>query len=154
MTGEMMIPLISRWAHVLTAVVVVGGAIFLRFVLMPAASSVLNDEEHGRLRTAVLRRWKMFVHGSIALLLVSGFYNYLAVTRFNHEEQPLYHALFGMKFSLAVLVFALGIALTSRGELFAAVRENSRIWLAVLVAMAIVVVLMGGVLHNLPVTSG
>jgi len=36
----------------------------------------------------------------VALLLISGLYNYLAVTRVQHAGQPLYHMLFGIKFLL------------------------------------------------------
>jgi hypothetical protein len=115
--------------------------------------SVLSAEEHDRLRTPLLKRWKIVVHSSIAIFLLTGFYNYLAVTRFRHEGQGLYHGLFGLKFCLAIVVFALAIALTSRGEVFAPVRANARLWLAVLVALAVVVVMLGGVLHTIPASS-
>jgi uncharacterized membrane protein len=150
MTGEMLIALVSRWLHVLAAVVAVGGAFFMRFVLMPTATSVLSTEEHERLRTPLLKRWTIVVHSSILVFLLTGFYNYLAITRFEHEGQPLYHALFGIKFLLALCVFALAIALTSRSEAFAAIRANSRWWLAVLVVLGIMVVMLGGVMRSVP----
>ena len=113
MPKEMILPLIMRWAHVLAAIVAVGGSIYMRFVLMPVAASVLEEEPHKRLRAALTRLWQRFVHACILLFLVSGFYNYLAVTRLNHVSQPLYHALFGIKFLLALGVFALALILTS-----------------------------------------
>lgn len=153
MSDVLLLPLLSRWLHVLAAIVAVGGAFFMRFVLMPTAMSVLSAEEHDRLRTPLLKRWKIVVHSSIAIFLLTGFYNYLAVTRFRHEGQGLYHGLFGLKFCLAIVVFALAIALTSRGEVFAPVRANARLWLAVLVTLAVVVVMLGGVLHTIPASS-
>ena len=37
--------LLSRWTHVGAAIVLMGGAIFTRFVLMPAAAE-LPEEQH------------------------------------------------------------------------------------------------------------
>lgn len=142
--------LIMRWAHIFAAVIAVGGAIFLRFVLMPSAQASLDDAAHARLRSALIGRWQKFVHTCVLLFLVSGFYNYLAITRFEHEGQPLYHMLFGIKFLLALAVFALAVALTSLKSWSEKLRSNSRMWLVVLVALAAAVILVSGYMRALP----
>ena len=48
---------LSRFAHVATAIVMVGGTVFMRFVLMPAAKE-LPETEHDQLRQRLLARWK------------------------------------------------------------------------------------------------
>ena len=52
----------------------------------------------------------------------------------------------------ALLVFTLAIGLTGRSEAFAPLRRNRRLWLAVNLALAVVVVLISGVLRNIPVS--
>jgi len=150
MTLENLLPLIMRWIHILTAIVAVGGSFFLRVVLMPAASAVLSREEHNKLRPVLLRRWQKVVHVCIALFLLSGLYNYLAVTRHLHEGQPLYHALFGVKFLLALGIFTLAVLLTSLKPYTERLRTNSRFWLSLLLTLAFLVVLISGYMKQIP----
>jgi len=146
-----LLPLLMRWTHILAAIVALGGSIYVRFVLMPSAQQVLDDKTHAELRTAVTRRWMRFVHTCILLFLVSGFYNYLAVQAPAHQGQSIYHMLFGIKFLLAVVVFALAIALTSLKPWSARLRANAKTWLAVLIVLAILVVALSGYMRALPV---
>ncbi|MCC6488873.1 MAG: hypothetical protein IT364_15345 [Candidatus Hydrogenedentes bacterium] len=145
--------LIMRWAHILSAVTAVGGVFFIRFVLMPSAQAALSQEAHESLRAAILKRWQHIVHTCILLFLVSGFYNYLMITRHLHEDQPLYHMLFGIKFLLALAVFTLALMLSSTRSWSSAVRANARFWLAVLAFLAVAVIAMSSVMRALPHTS-
>ena len=113
MESEFLLALLMRWIHIVTAVVLAGGLFYYRFVFTPVAQKALSEEEREKLHEPLMRRWKLFVHPPIVLFLVSGFYNYLAVTRFLHEGQPLYHILFGIKFMLALGVFTIAIVVTS-----------------------------------------
>ena len=144
------LPLLMRWMHILAAIVALGGSFFVRFVLMPSAHQVLDDKTHGELRAAVTRRWMRFVHTCILLFLVSGFYNYLVIQAPAHHGQPMYHMLFGIKFLLALVVFALAVALTSLKPWSEKLRANAKLWLGVLVALAIVIVLISGYLRAIP----
>ncbi|MCC6696295.1 MAG: hypothetical protein IT365_11750 [Candidatus Hydrogenedentes bacterium] len=144
--------LIMRWAHILSAVTAVGGVFFMRFVLMPSAQAALSQEAHESLRAAILKRWQHVVHTCILLFLVSGFYNYLLITRHLHEDQPIYHMLFGIKFILALAVFTLALMLSSTRPWSAAVRANARFWLAVLALLSVVIIGMSGVMRALPHT--
>ena len=148
--GTSPMALIMRWLHVLPAIMAVGGAIFMRFVLMPAAAGALDDEAHGKLRAAVIKRWRMIVHLSILLFLISGFYNYLAVTRHQHPDNGLYHAMFGVKFILALVVFFFAIALTSSKAWSEGFRSKAATWLGLLVALAVAVVLIAGFMKVMP----
>jgi len=149
----MLLPLVMRWAHIFAAIIAVGGAIFIRFVLLPSAQQVLDNDTHLKLRTAVTKRWMMFVHTSILLFLISGFFNYLTITRFEHDDQPLYHALFGVKFLIALVVFAIAIAMTSLKSWSEKMRANSRFWMGLLVALAVIIVLMSSFMRALPKTT-
>ncbi len=148
-----LVVLLMRWAHILSAIVAVGGSFFMRVVLMPGANAVLSDAEHAKLRPALVKRWQKVIHVCILLFLISGFYNYFVVTSPMHQGQPLYHMLFGVKFLLAMLVFFLAIVLTSLKPWAARVRANAKLWLSLLVALAITVVLISGLLKNLPIST-
>lgn len=140
------IALISRWAHILSAIVMLGGAVFLRFILMPSVTEAFGENGHKTLRPVLMRRWQKVVHLCIALFLASGFYNYLAVTAPKHPGDALYHALFGVKFLLALVVFALASILVSTREKPSKLRANARLWLAITVGLAVIVVLIGGLM--------
>lgn len=119
---DLWLSVLSRWTHVGTAIVILGGSVFLRFVLSPAASQ-LPEAEHQALRQNVMARWKRFVHAGIALFLISGFYNYIQAMP-NHKGDGLYHALIGTKILLALVVFTLASGLVGRSALFASLRKT------------------------------
>lgn len=145
--------LISRWIHILAAIVAVGGAVFLRFTLWPSAKSVLDDEQHRRLRDAVRSRWARFVHPCIAVLLVTGGLNFVLLALPPKIKALPYHAIFGVKLLMALAVFFLASVLVGRSPGFARMRENSRKWLAVIVILGATIVLVSGVLNQVRTAS-
>lgn len=153
MSNELIPVLIMRWIHVGTAVVVAGGVVFYCLVFNPVARKVLSQEERDKLWEPLMRRWKMFIHPPIILFLVSGFYNYMFVTARLHEGQGLYHALFGMKFLLALGVFALAIIMTSTMGWSVKVRAKQGLWMLLLL-MVTTVVLIGGFMRVMPTSYG
>lgn len=149
-----LMPVLFRWLHVGAAIVTIGGMFFMRAVLMPSAEAALSDEAHSALRDKILARWKKVVYASIGLLIVSGGYNYWRVISLSlHKGQALYHALAGTKILLALLVFVLAMGLVGRSDAFAALRKNRKKWTTITLAVGVLVVLLGGVLRNLPVVT-
>ena len=144
--GDLLVlDVLSRWVHVGTAVVVLGGSTFLRFVLIPAAAA-LPEAEHEALRGRLMATWKRVIHGGIALFLLSGFYNYVAVAIPKHKGDGLYHALLGTKILLAMAVFALASILVGRSKGTEGLRRNSRRWLAITIALGFAFVCISGFL--------
>ena len=68
--------LLLRWAHLLAAIVAVGGLVFARFGLLPAIAD-FDEETRDRIHERIRRRWLPWVIGSITLLLASGLANFL-----------------------------------------------------------------------------
>jgi uncharacterized membrane protein len=144
-----------RWAHILAAMVAVGGLFYARFGLLPAMQ-VLDEETRDKLHDGIRKRWLPWVIGSITLLLASGLANFLL---FNDAAQAWddgtwmkstkYHALFGVKFLLALGVFYFASGLVGRGEGTAWMRANRGKWLSVTLAMAVAVVLVSGWMRGL-----
>jgi uncharacterized membrane protein len=140
----------ARWLHILSATLAVGVPIYVRFVLMPAAAATLDDEHHSRLREALTKRWRMFVHILIVVFLATGFYNYLVVARWKKispDFQPRYHMLMGIKILIALVMFTISSALAGRSSLFAPMRQNAKFWLVVLVVLGLGIIGISGVLR-------
>ena len=146
-----------RWAHILAAMVAVGGLFYARFGLLPAMQ-VLDEDTRDKLHEAVRKRWLPWVIGAITLLLVSGLANFLL---FNDAarawedgtwmKQTKYHALFGVKFLLAMGVFYFASGLVGRGEGTAWIRANRGKWLSVTLLMAVGIVMLSGWMRGLHV---
>lgn len=135
----------SRLLHVLFAVLLLGGAMFTRFVLMPAAAE-LPDDQHALLKDRLAARWRKLVGMGIGVLLLTGFYNYLVVTRPLHSGDKLYHMLMGIKILLAFVLFTLASGLAGRSKAFEFLRRNAATWLLVVILLGTVVTGIGSFL--------
>ena len=103
--SPLMVPM--RWMHIVPVVLMVGGAYFFRFVYLPAAKEHLEGEAFEALRVSVMERWYTVMKACMVPIIISGFVYYLKVGRVEHDGEALYHALFGVKFILAMVVFTL-----------------------------------------------
>jgi uncharacterized membrane protein len=149
--------LLLRWAHVLAAVVAMGGLVFARFALVPALSEI-DAATRDRIHDAIRRRWLPWVIGAITVLLASGLANFLLFNgRVKAEgwadgswmRQTSYHALFGAKFLLAMVAFYFASALVGRGEGTQWVRNDRAKWLSVTLGLMLGVVLLSGWMRQL-----
>lgn len=146
-----------RWAHVLAAIVMMGGLVFARFALLPA----LEAEEtatRDRIHDAIRRRWLPWVIAAITLLLASGLANFILFNARVKEEgwangawmrQTSYHAIFGVKFLLAMVVFYFASGLVGRGAGTQWMRNARGRWLSVTLALALGIVLISGWMRQL-----
>jgi len=139
---QLFIDTVSRVTHVSTAIALVGGTVFVLFVLIPATSTLLDTEEK-TLRANVQQRWKRFVHVGIFLFIVSGFYNFIAALP-SHKGDGLYHALIGTKIILAFAMFFIASVLVGRSSAFHTMRQNRVFWLRILVLLAFSIVVISG----------
>lgn len=150
--------LLLRWAHVLAAIAALGGLLFARFAFVPAAEE-LGQETADRLHAGVRRRWLPWVIGAITLLFISGLANYVLLIRRVKAAPELwggdwlgqtsYHALFGVKFLLAMIVFYLASGLVGRGASTQWIRDARKQWLTVAVGLGVAVVLISGWMRQL-----
>jgi uncharacterized membrane protein len=146
------VALIFRWMHILAAAAAVGGTIFMRLALLPAAVSTLPDDQHRSLREAVRSRWAPVVMAAVAFLLISGFYNYLVYSTKLDIPRPyrgIYHGLFGVKFILAFIVFFLASALVGRSPAMDRFRQQAKLWQSVNLTLVVIIVLISGVLRTI-----
>ena len=141
--------LITRWLHIASAIAAIGGALFMRVALIPAATSSLDEAVHAKLREAIRARWAPIVHFSIATLLVTGGFNFVMLALPPKIEPMPYHAIFGVKLLAALGVFFIASVLVGRGEGLAAMRAQRAKWLSILLVLATIIVVLSGVLHHI-----
>jgi uncharacterized membrane protein len=146
-----------RWLHLVAAITLVGGTIFLRFALVPAVV-VLPEGERETLRAQVRRRWTILIMASITFLLISGFVNFFLFLRSANPEIPawsewrksyygLYNMIWGIKFLIAMVIFFIASALAGRGKATQKLRDNPERWLTINLVLALIVVALSGILR-------
>jgi len=146
-TSTLLLYSLTRILHILSAIVVVGGSVFIRFVLFPAASRSLADDAHSQLRVAVVGIWKKFVHAGIALFVLTGGINYYrVVAEGTHKGDAVYHAVLGTKIILALVVFFIASALVGRAAAFEGIRRKAPFWMLVNLILAALIIAASGFL--------
>ncbi len=111
---DIAIRILSRWLHVIAAVVVVGGVFFMR-VILPLAAAELEEAGRGRLIGRCRNVFKRVVHTGILLLTLTGAYNSVALLRairanpVLHSHLGLLHGLWGMHMLCGLAAFVISL---------------------------------------------
>jgi uncharacterized membrane protein len=95
---------IMRWLHITSAVVVVGGVLYARFVIAPALATLAAQQQEA-LGAAMAARYRSLLYLAILLITGTGLYN----TIMNTGRGPLYQTLLGIKLLLVLHVFAVAL---------------------------------------------
>ena len=139
-----------RWLHVLSAITMVGGVLYMRFAVLPTLEALPEEQSEG-VGAALRKNWAKFVMISIALLLVTGIINIVLVPKNNIlPEDANYGMLVGIKFMLALPVFYIVSLINGRSENAARFRQKSGLWLNIAVALCVVIVCLAGYLRFIP----
>jgi hypothetical protein len=104
---EILSPLV-RWIHLSSAIVLVGGIFFWRFVMDPSTKKI-TPEDYRELEEGAASHFRPLVYTVIVTLVLSGLYNYLA----KGGHTPLYEILFGIKILLVLHVLSVTILATA-----------------------------------------
>jgi len=148
MDGMDLLSIALRWMHILAAIALGGGLIYQRVSLVPVAGE-LSDESKERVR----RGWSKVVAVSVLFLLVSGLTNLMltikAYKAFSPGLEGSYHALFGIKFLLALGLFFLASILAGRSENAKKFQANAKKWLNISIMLLVIIVCLSGVLRNI-----
>ena len=149
--------LLLRWMHIFGVVILVGGLCFSRFALLPALADTEEDSRE-KFQERIRQKWLPWVIIGIVLLLVSGLTNFLLFNSTVKSQgwgdgqwmkQTSYHAIFGVKFLLALVVFYFASGLVGRGSGTAWMRSDRARWLGVTLGLAVAIIVLSGWLRNL-----
>jgi hypothetical protein len=153
MTDDPLFPvlLILRYMHILGAIMLMGGTIFMRFGLAPVVAG-LDASTKASVHEQVRSRWSKFVMLASGLLLVSGLANLGLASQY--EFKPVfglnYNMVVGIKFLLALPIFLFASFLAGRSATAKKFQANAVTWMNVNLALALVMVLIGGALKFVP----
>jgi hypothetical protein len=142
--GPYIARVISRIVHILCAIILGGGLFYMRSILAPSSAAACFAD-----RRSVWARW---VGVATFLLLASGLFNYVTIVRAAKAAgQALpssYHALFGIKFLLALLVFFIAAILAGRTSAADRFRANMGRWLKIAWTAVMAIVIIGALLRT------
>ena len=96
-----------RWVHILSAMTLLGGFIYARFVVAPALASYPVGEA-SMLSNRTVNQFRPILYTAIVAILISGLYNYLTKPSY----PPHYHMLIGIKFLFVLHIFATSVLYT------------------------------------------
>jgi uncharacterized membrane protein len=96
-----------RWVHIMSAVTILGGFVFARFVVAPALASY-PAAEAATLSNHTVNKFRPILYTAIIAILVSGLYNYLTKPAY----PPHYHMVIGIKFLFVLHIFATSVLYT------------------------------------------
>lgn len=138
-----------RYMHILGAIMLMGGTIFMRFALAPVVAG-LDGAAKAAVHEQVRSRWSKFVMLAAALLLVSGIANMILFSSRRYEMETLwgmsYAMVTGIKFLLALPIFLFASFLSGRSATAKKFQANAVMWMNVNLALALAMVLIGGAL--------
>ena len=135
-----------HWIHLAAATTIIGGSIYAYLAVRPNLSA---SDEDTKSRWGAPKPWRIAVHASIFLLLVTGLVNLMWVGIPKGKEASGYHAIFGIKFLIAFVVFFLVSLAAGRSERAARLRESSpKMWIGLLLC-GLLVLLLSSVLKHL-----
>jgi uncharacterized membrane protein len=102
--------ILSRWLHVIAAILAIGGTFFMRVILplgLAQADAASRDAVFLRCR----RVFKMVIHTSILLLVLTGTFNSMRNLDDYRLEKPLSHILWGSHILLGVAAMVIALVL-------------------------------------------
>ena len=103
-----MLTAIMRWVHISSVVTLIGGILYSRFVMTPAAGS-LSPGARSALDTSAAAHFRPVAFAAMAGLVLSGLFNFLA----KPGHSSTYYILFGVKILLALHVFSVAILIAA-----------------------------------------
>jgi uncharacterized membrane protein len=100
--------ILSRWIHVISACLVIGGVFFIRYLVPPALAPV-DDNASREILLSLRKYFKRMVHTAILLLIITGIFNtWLAWDKYKLDRAVL-HPLWGTHILLAALAFSIAL---------------------------------------------
>ena len=143
--GALVFSVLLRVLHISSAVILVGGIFYQRTILAGSGEQSGTEEQRSL--------WGRWVGVATFLLLGTGLYNFITmVQQAKAAGNPLpstYHALFGIKFLLALVVMFLAAILAGKTETAEKFRQNQRKWLNVAWMASLAIIVLAAVLRAL-----
>jgi hypothetical protein len=130
--------IVMRFLHILSAVALIGGVLAWRLGIIPALAP-LNADVRTKVGNSVAAAWRPFMFSAMGGALISGLYQYMQMK----NPPPAWHAVIGVKFLLVLHVFAVGFIASGENN-----EKRARQLTGILIS-GVVIVALGVVLRYL-----
>ncbi len=94
--------ILSQWLHLMSAVTLIGGLLYVRLVLVPSLVDA-PLESRSKLLERLVARWRPLAFTAMGALVLTGLFNFLTHL---HGHSRAYHMAFGIKLLLVLHVFS------------------------------------------------
>jgi uncharacterized membrane protein len=102
--------ILSRWLHVMSAILAIGGTFFLR-VILPLGLAEADAASREAVFLRCRRVFKMLIHTCVMLLILTGAFNTWRAWDDYRLNTPLLHALWGPPMILGLVAMTLALIL-------------------------------------------
>jgi len=145
----MLLDLALRLLHIVPALFLGGGILFMWSALIPALGSV-SDEARASVSDAVRGKWAKIVMACSGILVITGLINAVRnILAFEYTAAP-YHLFVTVKLVLAIAIMFISARLSGRSESAAKFREKISFWMSVNTALLLVLVLIASTMKVSP----
>ena len=127
-----------RWLHIVPACLALGGLVIMRFVL-PAGLSQIPEEHRAPVLNKCRRIFKMVIHTSILLFLISGAYNSYRNFPVYGEIKPMGHALWGLHIMFGLIVIGIALMILTPKQH----SPSHRPWMVVNIVLILIIIALG-----------
>lgn len=132
---------IARVLHVGSAIVALGGIAFMLGALCPALRTQ-DESVRAALQPLVKKRFMRMVHPAIALLILTGAYNWwLNIEAYRNASKAI-HGMIGTKMLLAIVMFAIVFA-----QAFGVVKGGTHRWMTINLVLGIAVITLAAIVR-------
>ncbi|WP_254509732.1 hypothetical protein [Anatilimnocola floriformis] len=137
--------LLLRYTHILGAITLMGGTIFMRFALLPTLLG-MDAEKRAEVHQGVRSRWAMVVGIATGMLLLSGIANLGLASKYTFAVPGglNYSMLGGIKLVLALPIFTIAALLMGKTNLAKKVQANAAMFMNINLLLAVILVFIGG----------
>lgn len=139
---------VMRVLHIGSAIALLGGTVFFLVVMVPSLR-LMDEGLRGSIFQVARKRFYRISHPALALLLVSGLYNFLTYLPRYNESHKAVHGLIGTK-----ILLALAIIVIVFGQTFGAIKGCPIRWAKINVTLGVVIVILAAVVHGLRLSAG
>jgi putative copper export protein len=140
------VPLVSHILHIIGAVILVGGIVYLRTVVAPGAAPGEGDPVD-RLYSGRRTAWARWVGIATGLLLATGIINIVLVMKTYPNLSGSYRAMLGAKIVLALVVMFLAAILAGTTPAALELRKAAQRWLTVALISGLAVIILASTLR-------
>jgi uncharacterized membrane protein len=138
------LPILSRWTHIITACIAIGGVFFLGIVL-PIGLRAADETNAHAVLLKCRRVFKMTIHAAILLFLLSGTYNIVhGWADYKSMDPAVGHSLLGTHLLLGLIVLGILMWILAAKEPPAGYLK----WLAVSLGLMLITVAVASTLKS------